>query len=954
MDQAIAQWRRSKFDPTLPLARRGEVDAEFEKSLAWFRALQASQVAASNVSDMLQRASAADTDSGVRVIGFRLQQALNELERLATDFDPRLRSLMVEAIAKLRPFAVGNDSVPALRRREIVSIVEGTKLLSENAELSKSLTAKVAGLTVAASKDIADANAKALSVLRFSTWVLVIAVILSLISSVLIGWLYVGRNVVARLTTLSGAMRAIVGGRRDIAIPARGSDEIAEMARAVEVFRDNAIALDQLMAEQEQAAVRLEKVVEERTHELSQSVAELRALGEVTQAVTSTLDLQTVLTTIVAKATQLSGTEAGAIYVFDEAKREFQLRATCGMSEELIAAISDPHVALSSAVGGLAEHGRPVQTADLRNESPSTVNDLIMKAGYRARLLVPLIHAEEIVGALAVRRMEPGEFPKQTVALLQTFAAQSALAIQNARLFSDLASARDAADAANQTKSSFLANMSHELRTPLNAIIGLTEMLVSNAARFGTDKALEPLRRVNRAGTHLLGLINQVLDLSKIEAGKLELNLESVSITPLVEEVVGTARSLAEQNKNRLSVECPRDLPPIDADAMRLRQILLNLLSNACKFTKDGEICLRATPIQHEGRQVIEFSVADTGIGMTPDQMTRLFEEFSQADATTARHYGGTGLGLAITRRLCQLMGGDVTVASEPGKGSTFTVRLPFAASHTVDTSAHPAGEASPVESGRDCVLVIDDDPTARDLISDHLRQAGFSVITAAGGREGLKLAKERHPIAITLDVVMPDIDGWTVLSALRGDPALADIPVVMATIVDERRQGATLGASGYLTKPVDRDKLVDLMRRYRAREGLTRVLVVEDDITQREHLRSWLEPQHWRLSEAENGRVALDRLREGEPDVIILDLMMPEMDGFQLVAEIQKHSTWRRIPVIVLTARDLSKEDRERLNSGIETILMKGTFTATDLIERVRQVTGKQHELQKVPEVAS
>ena len=333
-------------------------------------------------------------------------------------------------------------------------------------------------------------------------------------------------------------------------------------------------------------------------------------------------------------------------------------------------------------------------------------------------------------------------------------------------------------------------------------------MLVSNAARFGTDKALEPLRRVNRAGTHLLGLINQVLDLSKIEAGKLELNLESVSIAPLVEEVVGTARSLAEQNKNRLSVECPRDLPPIEADAMRLRQILLNLLSNACKFTKDGDISLRATPIQHDGRQFIEFSVTDTGIGMTPDQMTRLFEEFSQADASTARHYGGTGLGLAITRRLCQMMGGDVTVASEPGKGSTFTVRLPFAASHTVDAPADPAGEASAVEPGRDCVLVIDDDPTARELISEYLRQAGFAVITAAGGREGLKRAKEYHPIAITLDVMMPDIDGWTVLAALRGDPELADIPVVMATIVDEQRHGMTLGAVGYLTKPIDRDKL--------------------------------------------------------------------------------------------------------------------------------------------------
>jgi signal transduction histidine kinase/CheY-like chemotaxis protein len=784
MDQAIAQWRRSKFDPTLPLARRGEVDAEFEKSLAWFRALQTSQVAASNVSDMLQRASAADTDSSVRVIGFRLQQALNELEQLANDFDPRLRSLMVEAIAKLRPFAVGNDSVPALRRREIVSIVEGTKLLSENAELSKSLTAKVAGLTVAASKDIADANAKALSVLRFSTWVLVIAVILSLISSVLIGWLYVGRNVVARLTTLSGAMRAIVGGRRDIAIPTGGRDEIAEMARGLEVFRGNAIALDQLLAEQEQAAVRLEQKVEQRTRELAE--------------------------------------------------------------------------------------------------------------------------------------------------------------------------ARDAADAANQTKSSFLASMSHELRTPLNAIIGLTDMLVSNAARFGTEKATEPLRRVHRAGTHLLGLINQVLDLSKIEAGKLDLNLEKVSIPPLIDEVVGTTRPLVEQNKNRLSVECPRDLGPIEADAMRLRQILLNLLSNACKFTKEGDVGLRVAAIEHEGRRLVEFSVTDTGVGMTPEQMSRLFEEFSQADASTARQFGGTGLGLAITRRLCQMMGGNVTVTSEPGKGSNFVVRLPLAASPAADAPTNQLGEASSIEPGRDCVLVIDDDPTARDLITDYLRQAGFAVITAAGGLEGLKRAKEYHPIAITLDVMMPDLDGWTVLAALRGDPELADIPVVMATIVDEQRHGMTLGAVGYLTKPIERDRLVHLMRRFRAPAGPTRVLVVEDDALQRERICSWLEPPQWLPVEAENGRLALDRLKESQPDVILLDLMMPEMDGFQLVAELQKHPTWRRIPVIVVTARDLTVEERAQLNSGIETVLTKESFSPAQLIERVRQVVSKQPQSHKVPEMAS
>jgi CheY-like chemotaxis protein/anti-sigma regulatory factor (Ser/Thr protein kinase) len=475
-------------------------------------------------------------------------------------------------------------------------------------------------------------------------------------------------------------------------------------------------------------------------------------------------------------------------------------------------------------------------------------------------------------------------------------------------------------------------------------------MLVTNAARFGTEKALEPLRRVQNAGTHLLGLINQVLDLSKIEAGKLELDLESVSILPLIDNVIETARPLAERNKNILAVECPPDLPPIEADAMRLRQIILNLLSNACKFTEAGNIKLQVTTALHEGRQFVEIAVIDTGIGMTAEQMSRLFEEFTQADSSTARQYGGTGLGLAITRRLCQMMGGDVTAASEPGKGSTFTVRLPFAAGRTADEPATPPGEVAM----RNCILVIDDDATARDLIADYLRQAGFTVITAAGGREGLKRAKEYHPIAITLDVMMPDIDGWTVLAALRGDPELADIPTVMATIVDERRHGMTLGAVGYLTKPIDREKLVDLIAKYRAPSGPTRVLVVEDDAMQRERIRSWLEPQRWLLIEAENGRLALDRLRECIADVIILDLMMPEMDGFQLVAEMQKHPVWNQIPIIVVTARDLTVEDHARLNSGIEMVLRKETFSPTTLIERVRQVVAKSRLSQKVPEISS
>ena len=383
------------------------------------------------------------------------------------------------------------------------------------------------------------------------------------------------------------------------------------------------------------------------------------------------------LDTIVAKATQLSGTEAGVIYVFDEANRQFQVRATYGMTADMIAVIKEHHADFSEAVRAATQRREPDQVADL--QPSSRANELVMRLGYRARLVVPLLAPDQIVGALVVRRKAPGEFPKNTIELLQTFAAQSVLAIQNARLFSEIEEKSRQLAEASEHKSQFVASMSHELRTPLNAIIGLTEMMVTNAARFGTEKALEPLQRVNRAGTHLLGLINEVLDLSKIEAGKLELNPQTVQLAPLIDEVVGTARQLAEQNKNRLVVEAPDDLGALTVDPMRLRQILLNLLSNACKFTKEGEVALRARRVSN-GRDWIELSVSDTGIGMTPEQQAKLFEEFTQADATTAQRFGGTGLGLAITRKLARMMGGDVTVTSEPGKGSVFTVRLPAGA----------------------------------------------------------------------------------------------------------------------------------------------------------------------------------------------------------------------------------------------------------------------------------
>jgi signal transduction histidine kinase/CheY-like chemotaxis protein len=751
--------------------------------------------------------------------------------------------------------------------------------------------------------------------------------------AVLAGMFLAGRMVGPIQALRLGAAR-LGGGDLSQRIAVKTGDELEALADQF-----NAMA-----GQLQESYAGLEKKVEERTHELetrshelAQSVGELRALGEVTQAVNSTLDLATVLSTIVAKAVELSGTEAGSIYVVDPTTQGLQLRASHGMSDDLIAELNRQGVDLSErTIAEAAAQKAPVQTPDLKGAPPSPVLDILLRAGYRAVLIVPLLGPEGLTGMLVVRRKAPGEFPQHTVDLLQTFAAQSVLAIQNANLFTEVEEKSRQLEMASQHKSQFVASMSHELRTPLNAIIGLTEMMVNNAARFGTEKSAEPLRRVHRAGTHLLGLINQVLDLSKIEAGKLELSPETVNLAPLLDDVIGTARQLAEQNKNRLILEAQENLGQVTVDPMRLRQILLNLLSNACKFTKQGEVKLRVKKVV-DGRNWIEIAVADTGIGMTPEQQAKLFEEFTQADSSTARQYGGTGLGLAITRKLARMMGGDVTVTSEPGKGSVFTARLPGSADAQARSSTGASdGRRSP---SADCVLVIDDDATARELIADHLKAEGFSVVTAAGGVEGLKLAKESRPTAITLDVMMPDLDGWSVLAALRQDPELAEIPVIMITIVDEQRRGIALGAAGYLTKPIDRERLRHVIGRFRAPERPTRVLVVEDDAVQRERMLGWLDGPQWTVREAENGRVALSRIQENKPDVILLDLMMPEMDGFAVVAALQKETGWQDIPVVVITARDLDAKDRERLNSGVQSVLVKERFRPADLVERVRRL---------------
>ncbi len=646
------------------------------------------------------------------------------------------------------------------------------------------------------------------------------------------------------------------------------------------------------------------------------------------------------------------------VWTMDELQDMLHLRASAGLYTHLDGAHSMVPVG-QFKIGRIAQEQRPHLTNHVVGDPQVSDQDWAKREGLVSFAGYPLMVEGQVLGVVAM--FAKHALSDEVLTALSTVANAIALGLGRKRSQIELERAKLSAEEASRTKSLFLANMSHELRTPLNAILGYSEMLEEEAQEMELETFVPDLARINSAGKHLLALINDILDLSKIEAGKMDLFIEEFELGALIREVTTLAEPLMEKNGNALNIEVAPDIGLMSADQTKVRQCLFNLLSNAAKFTERGAVTLRAhresiVALNEEvPREWIVVEVQDSGIGMSAEQVLKLFQAFTQADASTTRKFGGTGLGLALTRRFCQMMGGDITVHSEESEGSTFTINIPAEISAeasndgepflSAEAVMHSVAEAAGAVPPHTCVLVIDDDPTQRDLMKRFLEKEGFIAQAASSGEQGLALARRLKPLVITLDVMMPGMDGWSVLNELKNDPELGEIPVIMLTMVDDKSRGYALGAADYITKPVDRSRLAGVLQKFMCEHPPCPVLLVEDDEPTRHMMKQMLEKQNWNVAEAANGVEALQRMEENRPCLILLDLMMPEMDGFEFAERVNQNEQWRGIPIVVLTARDLSAEERTLLNRHVHQVVQKSGQSSADLLMQVRELVSAYSE---------
>jgi signal transduction histidine kinase/CheY-like chemotaxis protein len=712
------------------------------------------------------------------------------------------------------------------------------------------------------------ATSGAASASRISTIIVITVALLGIGLTLL-----VFRSIVVPLRRLNRAMTALIAGRYDVDIPPAGTDEIGTMARTLTLLRDS-----------DAERARLERMADEQRRMIETAIE----------------------------------TVSEGFVLFDPSDRlviaNSHYRTIYPDLQDLIVPGRD-----------FAEIARAIVDRDLAELNGLSKEEWVKERLARHRQAEGFI-VQRYADGRWVRISEKKTPDGGTVTVYTDITELK-------KRQADLEKARDDADSANRAKSQFLASMSHELRTPLNAIIGYSEMLIEEADDLGAAEFVPDLEKIRGAGKHLLGLINDILDLSKIEAGKTELFIETFDVGDLVDQVKATIAPLVDKNGNRLEVRLEGDPGMMQSDQTKLRQNLFNLLSNASKFTKGGEIslCVRSSR-DESGTDFVEFEITDTGIGMTAEQKAKLFQAFSQADSSTSRNYGGTGLGLAITKHFCRMLGGDVSVETEFGVGSSFKMRLP----RTIVNA--PSDTASAQEdTPRATVLVIDDERATRDLLGDALAREGYRVVTAPGGRNGLRLAKETKPDAVILDVIMPDVDGWTVLRSLKSDPELCEVPVILVTVLGDREMGIALGAAEHISKPIDPPELLRTLDRVCRGVERPQVLVVDDDPATRDVLRRTLSKEGWMVREATNGQEGLAELAKARPAVMLLDLMMPEMNGFEVLRNVREDTDLHDLPVVVITSKDLTMDELGWLRGKALQVFQKGTYGRAELLASLR-----------------
>ncbi len=823
------------------------------------------------------------------------KRVAEKIERLAAD-RPAVAAQLRDEVAAYDQAAVQAVEAYTNDRRVIGNALFGQarqhvlRIEEILAGLEEELNAKAA-----VARDEVMTNAS--EALHVTIAVVVGAVLLGLLLTIVIL-----RSILVPLRALVNAIEAIRGGDLTAPIPARSNDEIGEMSQALVLFRDS-------LTERE----RLAREAEHQRRTLQDAIACIN--------------------------------EGFALYDADDL---LLLRNAKYM--ELYPGLADvirPGTSFRRILEMTVERG----LVDLGRQSPA--DWIAERLHHRA---APEGTLEYRFGDAWVRIGERRTHDGGAVAIytditeLKRRQQQLELAMENA-------------ERANQVKSEFLANMSHELRTPLNAIIGYSQILQEDAVDSGQDAIVPDLQKIENAGNHLLGLINDILDLSKIEAGRMEAYIERIDVQALLQDVRTMVEPLASRNANSLVIDCPADIGAVMTDLTKVKQSLLNLLSNACKFTEKGTITLKVSRWREQdgkGAEWIDFAVSDTGIGMSEAQLGKLFQAFAQADSSTTRRYGGTGLGLTITRSFARMLGGDVTATSREGQGSVFRLTLP-----TEITKAVPPGSGGGMEpkggsaihgdtrhdltgiaharaapAARASVLVVDDDPSARRIIGEHLIREGYRVVAAGSGPEAIDIARRERPDAITLDILMPQMDGWSVLTTIKRDPELASIPVILVSMVGDRSMGFELGAAAFLTKPVDRGELAAALRAHCRDHYAGTVLVVDDDPAMRQLTERTLDRLGHPAALAGNGQEALDWMAANPPPVVILlDLIMPEMDGFEFLDNLRRLPGGSAIPVIVVSSKELTPEERQLLASMTRHIIAKGQSMPMELSEAVRAV---------------